>query len=136
MPEITPINTEDDAVYNLNYAVGEQNASLSVMPMKGVAADNLAAAKAVANLIFDHVDGALGSITARQEYYPNLVPQDSAARIQPARFNMILNKSGVVSRETIFVPWFKGADQASKTTLGIALAAALSGPEGTYTFRS
>lgn len=136
MPEVTPINTQDAAVYNLNYAVGEQNASLSCMPMKGNADDNLAAAKLVAIEVFSHVDGALGSITARQEYYPNLVPTDSAARIQPARFNFILNQGGVVSRETLFIPWFKGADQASKTTLGIALATILSGPEGTYTFRS
>jgi len=136
MPEVTPVNTEDNAIYNLNYAVGENNASMSIMPMKGVAADNLAVAKDVAELIFSHVDGALGSITARNLYYPNLVPPDSAARIQPARFNFVLTKGGVVSRETIFVPWFKGADQAAKTALGISLATLLSGPEGTYTFRS
>jgi len=88
-------------------------------------------------ILHDHIDGALGSITARQLYFPNEVPTDSAARLESTRFNFILAKpGGVVERETLFVPWFTGADMAAKTSLGQAIATQLSGPAGTYTFRS
>lgn len=124
-------------VINLNYMVGEQGSSVTLVPMKANAADNLAAAKAVANLLQPEVDADLMSITARQAITENEIRDDSAAKIYPVRFNFQLSETGGrVSRVTIFVPWAKQGTQAQKKTLGQAIAAALSGDNGDYVFRS
>jgi len=50
MPE-TFTDIQDNAIYSLNYRVGEQSGSVSLMPKNNDAALNLAAAEAVADLI-------------------------------------------------------------------------------------
>lgn len=124
-------------VINLNYMVGEQGSSVTLMPKKVDAAANLAAAKQVANLLQSNVDADLMSITARQAVTQNEIRDDSAAKIYPTRFNFQLKDADdKITRVTIFVPWATQSNQAAKKTLGKAIATALSGDNGTYTFRS
>lgn len=134
-------NTDSDII-NLNYMVGEQGSSVTLRPMKADAEANVAAAKAVANLLELNVDADLMSITARQAVTDNEIRDDSAAKIYPTRFNFQLIEDGgeegpsKVSRVTIFVPWATQSNQAAKKQLGQDIATALSGSKGEYIFRS
>jgi len=132
----TFVDVKDNSYYNLNYQVGEQTSSLTLLPMKEDADNNLTAVKAVANAVQDHVDGVLTSITQRLTVTGNIIPPDSSARMQPVRFNFVLNKSGIQERITIFIPWYMGGDQDAKAALGQSIATNLSGSGGTYVFRS
>lgn len=137
IPEVFT-DIKDSAIYGLTYRVGEQTGNVSLMPKKGDADLNLAAAEAVAQRIQDHIDADLTGITAKQVYVAGPIRDDSQARISPTRFNFDLLDpvEGSVMPVTIFVPWFLGANQAAKKALGEGLATDLSGPDGTYTFRS
>ncbi|MEM2002705.1 MAG: hypothetical protein QW786_02795 [Candidatus Hadarchaeum sp.] len=127
----------DSDVINLNYMVGEQGSSVTLRPMKDDAEANLAAAKAVANLLEENIDADLMSVTARQAVTDNEIRDDSAAKIYPTRFNFqLIEEDDQVTRVTIFVPWAKQGTQAEKKVLGQAIATALSGTKGTYVFRS
>jgi len=137
MPE-TFTDIQDNAIYSLNYRVGEQSGSVSLMPKNNDAALNLAAAEAVADLIQSNIDADLTGISAKQVYVAGPIRDDSSARISPTRFNFDLSDptAGSVTPVTVFVPWFLGANQAAKKTLGDSIASELSGAAGTYTFRS
>jgi len=135
MPE-TFTDISDNAIYSLNYRVGEQSGSVSLIPKKEAAADNLLAAQAVADLIQSAIDADLTGISAKVNYVAGPIRDDSSARISPTRFNFDLAHDGTVTPVTVFVPWFLGANQAAKKTMGDSMAVALSGTGGTYTFRS
>jgi len=135
---ITPHDTVDNASYALNYKVGEQTSSARMQPKHGDAGANLDAMKAIAVLLEDDIDADIQSITAREVLYVGPVRDDSAARMSPTKFNFYYIPAG--GGEADFVsfrlPWAKQSTQAAKTSLGVAIAAELSGVEGTYTFHS
>lgn len=130
------IDTGGDII-NLNYMVGEQSSSVRIMPMNETEAENIAAAQDVADILEAKVDADLMSVTARVGATSNSIRDDSAARLYPTRFNFVLVRTGgTPERQTLFVPWAITENQAGKKATGILLAAALSGANGTYTFRS
>jgi len=135
---LTPIDTVDNAAYALNYKVGEQTSSARMQPKHGDAGANLNSMKAIALLLEDDVDADLQSITAREVLYTGPVRDDSAARMSPTKFNFyyVPAAGGDADFVSVRLPWAKQSTQAVKTALGIAIAAELSGVEGTYTFHS
>lgn len=136
------VDVTSNSQYNLNYSVGEQSNSVNLLPMHGDPTENLDAVKAVADLIGSHVDASLQSVTQRIAIVNNPIPDDSSARLYPTRFNFTLitgeasEATTIVQRLTLFIPWYLGGSQSAKKALGDAIAAALSGSEGTYAFKS
>lgn len=130
--------TDDGEFYNLNYAVGEQNSSVTLRLQHGTAAARLAAAKSIGDLLETKIDAALMSISARQSVTNNTPPADTAARIYPTRLNFkVLYPAGGVDRLTIFIPWAIGLDQVTKASLGASIANEMSVPDTvTYVFVS
>ena len=123
--------------YNINFAVGEQRASVTVMPGQSDSADQVEAVDAVRALLQPVIDGTYVSTSCVYEISDEDIIDDSSVRMQPARFNFIETSDETGDRVTIFVPWYKGVGgQQAKKTLGQSMATALSGDRIQYKFRS